>query len=212
MLGREFEDAVRYACILHADQSRKGTSTPYVAHLLAVTALVLEDGGGEQEAIAALLHDAVEDRGGRARLEDIERRFGASVAQMVLDCSDWTGRPGQPKQPWWERKLAYIAHLPAATPGGLRVSLADKVANARAIVRDARLARERGEEDAFWTRFSTRAPGQLWYFRSLLVAFREAVAFPTALLPELEELVSKLEEVVPAAAHEAQAELPPTTA
>jgi hypothetical protein len=212
MLGRRFEEAVLYASILHADHVRKGTQTPYMAHLLGVTALVLEDGGDEDGAIAALLHDAVEDRGGRPRLEDIRRRFGGEVARMVEECSDSVAVPGERKEDWWPRKRRYVAHLAAVSQGGLRVSLADKVHNARAIVRDATLAGDGAALDRFWARFSTGAAGQLWYFRSLLAAFRSAVTEPTSLVEELALLVAQLERVVPAGAHEAQATLPPPAA
>ncbi len=209
MLGRRFEEAVLYAAVLHGDHVRKGTDTPYLAHLLGVTALVLEDGGDEDAAIAALLHDAAEDRGGRPRLEDIRRRFGEAVATMVEECSDSLSVPGRPKEDWWPRKRRYIAHLEEASQEGLRVSLADKVHNARAIVRDATLAAAGGDGDRFWRRFSTGAAGQLWYFRSLLAAYREAVRPPSPLLDELALLVGQLERVVPAAAHDEQGALPP---
>src|SRR3954453_20932533 len=140
ILTDRFDRALLYATHVHGGQVRKGTTTPYVAHLLAVAATVLEYGGDEDLAIAALLHDSVEDQGGKARLEDIRNRFGDQVAHVVAACSDSladTGK-GERKPAWQERKEAYIAHLDSADDAILRVSLADKVHNARAILRDLR--------------------------------------------------------------------------
>src|SRR5574338_1076604 len=124
LLGARFDDALVFAARLHRRQIRKGTRIPYIAHLLAVTALVVEDGGDEDQAIAALLHDSVEDQGGLATLEEIRQRFGERVAGIVLACSDSTTSP---RPPWRERKENYLAHLKHAPPDALRVSLADKV-------------------------------------------------------------------------------------
>ncbi len=131
-LTARFDDAVRYAHEVHREQTRKGTGAPYVGHLMGVTSIVLDDGGGEDEAIGALLHDAAEDHGGRARLEDIRTRFGDAVARIVEDCTDsWS----QPKEPWLERKQAYIQHARRLSGPSLRVSAADKVHNSYAILR-----------------------------------------------------------------------------
>ena len=132
-LGSRFLEAIGYAAELHADQKKKGTDTPYLSHLMAVTALVLEDGGGEDEAIAALLHDAVEDQGGRPRLGEIRRRFGDAVAHLVEGCTDSFTIP---KAPWLERKRAYVEHARHLDAATLRVSAADKLANATALLRD----------------------------------------------------------------------------
>src|SRR5207247_10818469 len=113
LAARRASGALRYAAEVHRTQFRKGTAIPYVSHLLAVCSLVLEDGGGEDEAIAALLHDAVEDQGGRGRLEEIRRLFGDHVADIVEGCTD---ADTIPKPPWRERKEAYIAHFRSATP------------------------------------------------------------------------------------------------
>ena len=136
-LGPRFDRALAVARELHSDQLRKGTQIPYIAHLLGVTSLVLEDGGSEDEAIAALLHDAVEDQGGASTLGRIRQLFGARVAGIVAACSD---TDVVPKPPWRERKEDYIAHLraPELPPGTIRVSLADKLHNARAILFDLR--------------------------------------------------------------------------
>jgi (p)ppGpp synthase/HD superfamily hydrolase len=183
-LTQRFTDALAYATEVHAGQSRKGTSVPYVAHVLGVCALVLEDGGGEDEAIAALLHDAVEDGGGQPRLEDIRQRFGDRVAETVWACSDTDETP---KPPWKERKARYIAHLREAGPAARRVSCADKLHNARAILRDYRLVGER-----LWDRFSASAEDNLWYYRALVEAFRQPDRSP--LVDEFERVVSALED------------------
>ena len=139
--GQRFIAAVEEASRYHAGQLRKGTEVPYLAHLLSVAALVLEDGGSEDEAIAALLHDAVEDAGGRRTLEAIRERFGDEVAMIVMACSDTDATP---KPPWRARKESYLAHLAdETTPASvLRVSLADKLHNARAILSDYRILGE----------------------------------------------------------------------
>lgn len=153
ILTDRFDRALLYATHVHGGQVRKGTSTPYVAHLLAVAATVLEYGGDEDLAIAALLHDSVEDQGGKARLEDVRNRFGERVARIVEACSDSLAdtAKGERKAHWRERKEAYLAHLRNADDDILRVSLADKVHNARAILRDLRKP-EVGEK--VWARFS----------------------------------------------------------
>jgi (p)ppGpp synthase/HD superfamily hydrolase len=130
-----FAYALDYATRAHEEQMRKGSEIPYVSHLLAVAALVLEDGGDEDEAIAALLHDVVEDQGGAERLAEVEREFVLRVAAIVESCSDTLVTP---KPPWRERKAAYVAHLEGADPSAVRVSLADKVHNVRTIVLDYR--------------------------------------------------------------------------
>ena len=129
-----FDDALVFASRLHAGQLRKGTPVPYVAHLLAVTATVLEHGGDEDEAIAALLHDAVEDQGGAATRAKIRRRFGENVAAIVDGCTD---ADTIPKPPWQQRKEAYLAHLVGETSPSVRlVSSADKLHNVRSIIAD----------------------------------------------------------------------------
>jgi GTP pyrophosphokinase len=182
-LSPRFQDALSYAAEVHEGQSRKGTSVPYVSHVLAVCSLVLEDGGGEDEAIAALLHDAVEDGGDQPRLDDIRRRFGDRVADIVWACSDTDETP---RPPWKERKARYIAHVRAAGPDARRVSCADKLHNARSILRDYRADGER-----IWSRFSAPPEDQLWYYRMLLDAFRQPDR--TALFTELERVVGELE-------------------
>ena len=162
MLTSSFEKALVYAYRVHADQKRKGSGIPYITHLLAVTALVLEAGGNETEAIGALLHDAVEDQGGRERLVEIKEKFGPEVAAIVEGCSDALEKP---KPEWWERKRRYLAHLPEASPSVLLVSVADKLHNARCIVADYR---EIGE--GLWRRFNTGKEGTLWYYQELTLS------------------------------------------
>lgn len=187
MAAGEFNRAFAYAREAHAGQLRKGTPIPYVSHLLAVAALVLEDGGTETEAMAALLHDAAEDRGGEERLREIRERFGDDVARIVIECSDTTE---QPKPAWHERKRAYIQHLQTeVSDSAVRVSLADKLHNARAMLLDYR---EHG--DALWERFNAPAADQLWYYRALADAFTART--PSRLAAELDRTVTELEVLV----------------
>ena len=182
-LTEKFEDALIFAARLHAEQKRKRSSVPYFAHLLGVTSLVLEDGGGEDEAIAALLHDAVEDQGGLDTLAEIERRYGPEVAEIVDGLTDaYT----YPKPPWKERKKAYIASIRKASPAVIRVSLADKVYNARSTLRDIR-----NEGEAGWEKFNGGKNGTLWYYRQLINEFR--YHGPRSLLSELVRIVDELE-------------------
>ena len=184
-LGHRFERAVGLARTLHAKQKRKGGDIPYVAHLLAVASLVIEDGGDEDEAIAALLHDAVEDQGGAKTLGLIRRQFGSRVAGIVESCSDTDVTP---KPPWRERKQAYLAHLAAADRSALRVSLADKLHNARAILADLR---EVGGE--LWSRFNASKDETLWYYDELAKAFEERAPGPLA--RELRRTVDEIRQI-----------------
>ncbi|TMB74479.1 MAG: HD domain-containing protein [Deltaproteobacteria bacterium] len=179
MLSQRFEDALVYSARLHAKQIRKGTTIPYVSHLLGVAGIVLEHGGNEVETIAALLHDAVEDQGGADTREEIRRRFGDAVVSIVDGCTD---AEVIPKPPWKERKEQYIARLSHASPSILLVSAADKLHNARAILGDYRALGEN-----LWDRFNGGKEGTLWYYKSLVDAFKQAAA-GTALAPLIEEL------------------------
>ena len=136
ILSDRFVNAIDYAMVIHATQVRKGTSVPYLAHLISVASLVLEAGGDEDLSIAGLLHDAVEDCGGLPRLADVRQRFGDRVATVVLGCSDATDAQSKKQQDYWETKRSYLDHLRSADPDVLLVSLADKVHNARSIVTD----------------------------------------------------------------------------
>ncbi len=182
VLSRRYAEAFAYAEALHARQVRKGTNVPYLSHLMSVSALVLEDGGDEDEAIAGLLHDAVEDQGGRPTLEEIQRRFGEKVARIVLACSD---SEAEPKPPWRERKERYVAHIRHADAEVRRVSSADKLHNARSILADYRVI-----GDALFDRFTASKDETLWYYRSLVEAFRSAGA--SRLVLELDLVVTEL--------------------
>jgi (p)ppGpp synthase/HD superfamily hydrolase len=167
MLTDRFDDAFQYAHRLHRTQMRKGTSIPYIAHLMTVAALVVEHGGNEDQAIGALLHDAAEDQGGAETLEDIRRRFSDVVAEIVSDCTDaWT----EPKPEWRPRKEAYLAKLPAKPTRSLLVSLADKTHNAEAILFDYRVL-----GDSLWQRFNGGADGTRWYYGALADVFSQTV-------------------------------------
>ncbi|MBM3892338.1 MAG: HD domain-containing protein [Verrucomicrobia bacterium] len=186
MLTKRFDEALVYASRLHAEQTRKCSETPYLAHLLAVASLALERGANEDEAIAALLHDAGEDQGGRPRLEDIRRRFGDAVAAIVEGCSDALPERGEQKPPWRPRKEAYIAHLPHATPSVRLVSACDKLHNARCLLADLRR-----DGAAVWPRFNGGRDGSLWYYRELAKTFRRCG--PAALAEELGRVVADIE-------------------
>lgn len=195
-LTSRFEEALTYAARAHWDHIRKvdreeprppESEIPYVAHLLAVTSLVLENGGGEDEAIAALLHDAIEDAGGPARREDIRARFGDEIVRIVEACSD---SDGENKAPWRERKERYLAHLAVTTDPKVRlVSACDKLHNARAVLADYRTLGE-----ALWERFNGKREGTLWYYRAVADEFlARGPAGPAA---ELDRAVGELEKRV----------------
>ena len=184
-LGPKFEEAFQLAFDLHqtkGKQGRKGRDTPYVSHRMAVAALVLEFGGSEEEAIAALLHDAVEDQGGCKTLRLIEDKFGPKVAKIVDDCSDCEG---EPKPAWLERKKKYIEHRPHVSPSSRMVSLADKIHNAGTIVRDVR---QHGVQT--FERFNGKRDGTLWYYDALARTFFEQK--PDEMAKELGRIVEEL--------------------
>jgi GTP pyrophosphokinase len=181
-----FDQALVYAHQLHARQTRKGTTIPYIGHLLAVAAIVIENGGTEDEVIAALLHDAVEDQGGAATRETIRQRFGDAVTAIVDGLTDTDQTP---KPPWRARKEAYIAHLSEASSAVLLVALADKIHNAGSILRDLR-----AEGESVWSRFTGGKDGSLWYYRALVEAFRERGQFIN-MVNELDRVVSELEQL-----------------
>jgi hypothetical protein len=181
--------ALAYAAHVHRNQRRKATGIPYLAHLISVAALTAEDGGGETEVIAALLHDTAEDHGGEARLRDVELRFGAKVASMVRALSDSLLPEGALKERWRPRKQRYLDGIRAEqNPGVLRVSNADKLHNARAILADQRLVGE-----AIWRRFDGSPEQQLWYYGELAVIFTERRG-DSPLARELAETVRQLEQ------------------
>ena len=182
-LTPKFEEALVYATRVHGGQLRKKTQIPYIGHLLGVTAIAMEYGANETEAIAALLHDAVEDCGGPERQREIEEKFGKEVGEIVAGCTD---SDQTPKPPWRERKEKYIAHLKTASASTRLVSASDKLHNTRAIVHNLR---EDGEE--VWDRFKAGKEGALWYYRSLVTAFREHGDSP--LIDELDRVVTEME-------------------
>jgi (p)ppGpp synthase/HD superfamily hydrolase len=198
-LSDRFNAALVYAHNLHRHQARKGRDIPYIGHLLGVASLVLENGGDEDMAIAALLHDAVEDQGGLPRRDEIERKYGKRVAKIVMGCTDSDAVDPGKKLPWCDRKLDYIDHIKNEPDPDVRlVSVADKVHNARAILTDHYDA-----GDVCFDRFSGRKDGTLWYYRSLVDAFRHAESRHhddsvsgggrRRLIDELERVVGQLE-------------------
>ncbi len=181
-LSPRFEEALQYAALIHAGQKRKGTGAPYLAHLLGVASIVIEYGADESQAIAALLHDAAEDAGGRGRLEDIAARFGDDVAEMVAGCSDSMDLP---KPPWRDRKEKYLAHLHKAPERVRLVSAADKLYNARALLHLYRV-----QQENVWRKFEGGREGTLWYYHALVQAFRRGGS--NELVEELDRVVSQL--------------------
>jgi (p)ppGpp synthase/HD superfamily hydrolase len=183
-LSETFDQALVYASRLHRDQVRKGSGIPYVAHLLSVSSRVLVAGGSENQAIAGLLHDAAEDQGGQATLDEIQARFGRPVSEIVADCTDsWV----EPKPAWRPRKEAYLAALPSKPATSLLVSLADKVDNAEAILLDYL---HLGDE--LWSRFTGGREGTIWYYRTLSAIFDRVL--PCPLTAELSRTVSAFPE------------------
>jgi (p)ppGpp synthase/HD superfamily hydrolase len=185
-LSDKFTEALGFACTLHRQQIRKGSSIPYMAHLLAVASIALEHGADEDEAIAALLHDSIEDQsnGDSEGLKNrIREKFGGRVLAIVEGCTD---AETTPKPPWRERKEKYIAHLATATPSVLLVSASDKLHNARSILSDLRAV---GAE--VWGRFKGGRDGTLWYYRALVTAFEARGR--SALGDELHRVVAEIE-------------------
>jgi len=179
-LSPRFQSALFYACEIHARQKRKGTEIPYISHLLGVASLIMEAGGSEDEVIAGLLHDAVEDQGGVPRLLDIKDRFGDNVAKIVHECTDGLEDDSGVKPPWEERKKAYIEHLKTASPSARLVSNADKLHNVRSIRADFGQIGHKVYE-----RFSQSSEKTLWYYSELLKEFMRD--------PPSEMLVSELD-------------------
>ena len=182
--SERFARAFAYAARLHARQTRKGTNKPYIGHLTSVASIVIAYGGDEEMAIAALLHDVVEDAGGLKRLREIRKKFGKRVARIVDGCTD---AYGEPKPPWLERKEKYIARVAREAEDTRLVSAADKLSNVRDILEDVRA----GGDGAF-ARFTGKKEGTLWYYRTLVEVFRQAGTNP--LVEELARVVEELEE------------------
>jgi len=183
-LSQKSEEALVDATRAHCNQTRKKTGIPYIAHILGVTAIALEYGGDETEAIGALLHDIVEDCGGAERLVEIRKKFGDAVAKIVDGCTDTNQTP---KPPWRERKEAYLAHLKESDSSTRLVSASDKLHNTRAILADLR---RHGLE--VFERFSGKKEGTLWYYRALVTAFRQH-GDHTDLIDELDRVMTEIE-------------------
>ncbi len=179
-----WQQAFTYASDLHATQTRKGKDVPYISHLMGVAAIVLEQGGTENQAIGALLHDAVEDQ--EVTVEEIRKRFNDEVAEIVGGCTD---AETESKSEWRGGKEEYIAHLSEAGPSVWLVAAADKLYNALNILEDYRI-----EGESLWDRFTGGKDGTLWYYKSLAKTFREIN--PSPLTDELGRVVSELEKLV----------------
>jgi (p)ppGpp synthase/HD superfamily hydrolase len=180
ILGSRFVEAAGYAVELHARQTRKGTTIPYVTHLFTVSSLALEDGADEDEAIAGLLHDAAEDQGGKPTLDEIGRRFGPVVEMLVDGLTDTLE---DPKPDWRPRKEAYLKRLAQEPESVLRVSIADKLHNLRSIAIDVA-----NHGESAWSRFNAGRDGQAWLHRSLLAIFETSLS-GSRNLPEYRRLV-----------------------
>jgi (p)ppGpp synthase/HD superfamily hydrolase len=189
LLTDRFQQAFALVCEIHANQVRKGTTIPYLAHLMSVAALVLEHGGAEDAAIGGLLHDAIEDSADGTQTEAlIRRQFGDRIGDIVVACSDAVAVPGQAKPPWRERKETYIAHLAGQEdPDVFLVSACDKLHNARAIVADLRAV-----GPAVWERFSQADPGaHLWYYGSLAACYQARI--PAGLADQLNRVLADMQ-------------------
>ena len=185
-LTSRFSDALVYAASLHAYQKRKGGDVPYISHLLCVSGIALAHGADEDEAIAALLHDAIEDQGGAATGEAIRRQFGERVFGIVQECSDSMARDPAEKAPWHERKEAYLAHLRDASVSARLISAADTLHNASTLLADYRSMGE-----AVWARFNGGKQGTLWYYRSVVEILKQGGRTP--LFEQLDRVVGELE-------------------
>jgi (p)ppGpp synthase/HD superfamily hydrolase len=185
-LGPRLDRAFRYAAEKHAGQTRKQTAVPYLSHLMAVASLVLEAGGDEDMAIAALLHDVVEDCGGMPRLREVRKQFGTRVAKIVEGCTDSFV---EPKPEWVERKKNYVREVKDADAETRLVSAADKLHNVRTILADYRQ-----DGESIWKRFSGKKEGTLWYYRALSDEYRRRN--PNRITRELEIAVGELERAV----------------
>ncbi len=194
-VGKRFRDALVWAAELHEDQDRKGGDVPYVAHLLGVAAIVLEHGGSEDVAIAALLHDALEDQAHKMTEGEIRARFGDAVERIVVECSDGTPEEQRDRSHdrWFARKKKYIAEIAHKSDGALMVSMADKLYNARSMLEDYRT-----EGETLWGRFTTGREGNLWYYAAMVEAYEQRVGH-TRLWGELARTVAEMKNLVEAA-------------
>ena len=193
LLTDKFGYAVLYALKAHKEQTRKSSGAPYSAHLLGVASTILEFGGTEEEAIAGLLHDCVEDQGGLERLAEIEKEFGENVAKIVRACSDAFEIP---KPPWKERKVKHIEEIRHASLSVLLVTVADKLYNGRMTLDDLRYQREK-----VWEKFKGGKEGTLWYYKEMTAAIWKRCAdfglqayWVLRLVEELRRTVEAMEE------------------
>jgi (p)ppGpp synthase/HD superfamily hydrolase len=186
ILSHQFEAALVYATQLHRQQYRKVVPTPYVGHLLAVSALVLEDGGNEEEAIAALLHDAIEDQGGEATRNDLQRQFGARITTIVEGCTEPLP---QPQESWQQHKQRYLDKLQQGSAAVHRVALADKLHNARSLLHHLQ---QRGSE--VWQHFRATPSELIWFYEAQLRLF-EAV-HPGWMATDLAETVQLTQQLI----------------
>jgi (p)ppGpp synthase/HD superfamily hydrolase len=187
-LTGQFSKALIYAELKHHNQVRKGGDIPYIGHLLTVAGLVINDGGSEAQAIAALLHDAVEDAGGPETLTEIRTNFGEDVARIVDECSDTDETP---KPPWRDRKQTYINHLARVGGDTILVSVADKLDNARSMLRDYHT-----HGPSLWQRFTVKDPhDHLWYYGELLKAYRSR-GCTSWMVDELDRVIDELSRLV----------------
>jgi (p)ppGpp synthase/HD superfamily hydrolase len=194
MITKRFTRAVEYALAAHLGDVRKGTTIPYISHLVQVAGLVLEFGGTEEEAIGGLLHDTAEDAGGEAALADIREAFGPNVERIVRENSDSITDSKADKAPWRERKERYIAAISHKSESALLVSVCDKIHNVRSLITDTQ-----NLGPSHWNRFNASREDSLWYYQSLVKAFQKRVPdFPrlTPAVRELENAVRTLTDLV----------------
>jgi (p)ppGpp synthase/HD superfamily hydrolase len=196
--GPKFDEALLLAHELHRHDVRKGTGKPYISHLLGVCSLVVDYGGDEEMAIAALLHDAVEDHGGYPMLEQIRRQFGERVAHIVDGCTDSYVLDATKKEPWRQRKDVYLARLPLEDADVRMVSAADKLYNCRTILRDLRR-----EGIAALDRFNGGRKDTVWYYDQLVRSFRAAGSNEL-----VEELAISVDEMKRVTGYNRPAEMP----
>jgi len=186
----KYAEALSYASLLHKDQHRKGNRIPYISHLLAVSSIIWENGGDEDMAIAGLLHDAIEDQGGMKIYDEIVAKFGKTIGDMVLDCSDSVVEDSENKLPWRDRKLKHIEHLYTMNLKSLYVVIADKTHNCSMIIHDSSSM----YGDVF-DRFNAPPEDILWYYQETLKAAKVRLNYEPATV-RLGRLVSTLEKIV----------------
>ncbi len=189
-LSTRFDHALLFASQVHRDQDRKKSGIPYISHLLGVASIVLDYGGDEEMAIAALLHDAVEDHGGRPMLKMIEQIFGSRVAKIVDGCTDSYAEDPRKKEGWERRKFRYLRRIRHEDAETRFVSAADKLYNARAVLRDLRY-----NGDTAFERFSAPKTKIIWYYRSLVTEYRAGgvTHLLKPLLDDLDRVVIEVE-------------------